>query len=339
MLAIRCVRSDFIERANAPQIRTLIIDCLVMTNLFYPALTVYLQKRTDPLPSPAASAYRQHRSPPKKWKEGHDPMAVLTSPWLDSLFPYPPPLIPRLGWAGWWARDSESDLGIRSGWSGSAVKPKGRNPAWEEDVALMRIAWTDVGGVLDTVEEGKARVWMDRDQVVVDRVRLMAEEWQQRYPESGEHCIRHLSSPSGGDSGSCYILAPDHIPQTTLLTDLLIDDIYAHTLGLSNTSTGWGSDRKGIYRSVAVPFRIPKNGTDELVERWISAAEEVADRAGGGETFIEAEALLRDKRDWVAEWHVTVSGRRLSARHAHTFSISPLGTPSLSPNGRHSLKT
>lgn len=114
-----------------------------MTNLFYPSLAVYLQKRFPP-PQPG----------PSRWELQEHPLTLFSTPLLDSVFPEIPPLIPRVADKAWW-EDPE--------WS---VSRPDEMPWLRDEVRVIRIAWTDPGNVLDGAEE-----WTERDWTLVDTFR------------------------------------------------------------------------------------------------------------------------------------------------------------------------
>lgn len=118
-----------------------------MTNLFYPSLAVYLQKRFPP-----------RHAGPSRWELQEHPLTLFSTPLLDSVFPEIPPLIPRLEDRAWWEDDE---------WSVSRPEEM---PWLRDEVRVVRIAWTDVGDVLDA--PGK---WTERDWGVVRALQGMTE--------------------------------------------------------------------------------------------------------------------------------------------------------------------
>lgn len=174
------------------QIRTLLIDCLVMTNLFYPSLAVYLQKRF-----PRSAGVDSNQAGPSRHRSfrNEHPLTLFSTPLLDSVFPEIPPLIPRLGDRAWWEDEDERwEIGLQ------------RDMPWlEEELRIMRVAWASVSDILDGSDDG----WDERDWTVLRYLRDMADEW-----ELGQ-CIR---TEEGGECGMLDLHTGstlDETPQTT----------------------------------------------------------------------------------------------------------------------------
>jgi hypothetical protein len=280
------------------QIRTLLIDCLVMTNLFYPALSIYLQKRFPPLHPPAPPSHTSHRGQPhsdhtgfvKKLRKEH-PLSVLSTPVLDSFFPYPPPLLPRLNWGGWW-----TDTGQDS-WISTRV----RGEESGDEIRIVRIGWADVGDVLDgEVELDQDRSWLERDFGVLNLVRDTAEEWASRHRDSGEQCVRHMRDDNGNMTltGGCYLLSLDRIAGVTTLSDLRKSNI-------TTTSPWKPADDGKVYRSIAALFRVPEPSRVTFDGRWLEAMEQVAARIDG-EVFVEALRPHLSPSDQEQSCHLSV---------------------------------
>lgn len=281
------------------QIRTLLIDCLVMTNLFYPALSIYLQKRFPPLHPPSAhtnrssdsSSHARHSMYPSSRRKEH-PLSLLSTPVLDTFFPYPPPLLPPVEWHEWWG----CDPGQGEAWH---LVDHAR-PAGEEEVRLMRVAWADVGVILDGDGWSGDMGWTERDFAVLDMVRATAESWEEGYRDTGEGCIRQLEGRDGvvDLSGLCYVLADGDVPGpaagTTTTTGVLS--------GAGNLTQL--SDGDSPYKSVGVVFRVPRASAASFDDRWTEALE-LAARGLEAEIFPDAEPLGRLNRRHL--WHLSVS--------------------------------
>lgn len=282
------------------QIRTLLIDCLVMTNLFYPALSIYLQKRFPPLHPPAPPSHTVHRGLPHadhadfvRRKRKEHPLSLLSTPVLDSFFPYPPPLLPRLSWGGWWTDTGQAD------WISSRV----RGEETGDEIRVVRVGWADVGEVLDGAddEEEGTRIWTERDFGVMNLVRRTVEGWQDGYRDSGEECVRELQE-GGGDvslTGGCYLLSPDRIPDATLLSDL------TNSNG-SVTSHLASKDEGQAYRSLAAVFRVPESSRTTFDGRWLEAMELVAQQVDA-EVFVEALQPHMSSADQKQSFDISVS--------------------------------
>ncbi|BEI93147.1 uncharacterized protein CcaverHIS019_0507750 [Cutaneotrichosporon cavernicola] len=227
----------FGEHIARNQIRTLLIDCVIMTTLFYPTFSAFLERQFDeaaaPARAPAPGAVGAPRSP----------LSILSAPVGETFFPDPPPLLPNVPWGPWWAGDSRSDTAWVAA-NGPAPSPEGRI-----DVDLLRVAWADVGHVLDGVERAP---WGQHDDLIASAIRTLAEgAWD------GAGCVRHLVDVNGtaAAAGPCYLLAPDGV---------FID-------GATPMSALWNLTENDdqVYRGVAVPFHTSRNRVAFEAE-WIA---------------------------------------------------------------------
>ena len=283
---------------------------MIITNLFYPALSIYLQKRFPPLHPPAPPAHNTHRIPakdqagPSRRTRKEHPLSLLSTPILDSFFPYPPPLLPRLTWTGWWGRDS----GQVEEWTATRVSD-GDVWDWEgnEEIRVVRVGWADVGEVLDRDPTNEdERVWHERDHLLLHLVRDTAEGWEANHGSQGEGCVRELSSTSGRvtPSGPCYLLSPDSgisDPHINPLTAVSSNDSHTDLAMMS----GFQPDQK-MYHSIAALFRVPGNSSATFDSRWSDAMSDVAQKAGG-EVFIEAMKPQLKAKEQTEVWRLTVS--------------------------------
>lgn len=204
-----------------------------MTNLFYPSFAAFLERQFDAAnasparaPSPGSTSGAASKSP----------LAIFNTPLGETFFPDPPPLLPNVPWGPWWANDPRSD----TAWV--PVTPSSSAPAGGEgriDVDLLRVAWADVGHVLDGVERAP---WGQRDNQMAAAIRSLAEE-----ELDGTSCVRHLIDVNGtaAATGPCYLLAPDGV----------FLEGATHMSGLWNLPES--SDH--VYRGVAVPFHTSAN--------------------------------------------------------------------------------
>jgi hypothetical protein len=294
-----------------------------MTNLFYPSLALYLQKRSDALHSASpSSSYRtplQDQAGPSRRIRRDHPLSFLSAPLLDTFFPYPPPLLPRLQWYGWWDADTGDDTrGDEAGWRASRVgageKVTGGDARAEDEVRLVRVGWADVGDVLDG-QGDSWQEWTERDDVVLSLVRDMVEQWEDDYPDSGERCVRRLLPTNHdrhkGDTGPCYLLSPSPIPAKG---DSERDNVLAfETLAGKSLVQGGGmntngsmSDTGDIYRSVAALFRVPRASSVDFESRWSSSLTQLAGQISG-EVFPEAHGPGQRGADQVDQWSLSVS--------------------------------
>ncbi|WWD16532.1 hypothetical protein CI109_100959 [Kwoniella shandongensis] len=316
---------QFGEHCARNQIRTLLIDCLVMTNLFYPSLALYLQKRFPPLRPPSQSTHTSHRipihggqaSPSRRFQKEH-PLSLLSTPVLDSFFPYPPPLLPRLPWAGWWGRDTGQWNDEE--WTVTRVPLDDYHQEvhsaaqGDGEVRIMRVAWADVEDVLDRDAEAEERSWEERDHVLLRLVRDMAEDWEQQYRSTGQRCIRQLEvSPGESKSrptGPCYVLTPK--------SDISTNDVSLVPMSSISGSSGSNSTipnqvtagsvaySGNVYHSFSVPFQMPQNTTVDFAKAWINQLTHVAKKLEG-EIFLEARGSRSGTDDLTGEWIVSLS--------------------------------
>ena len=292
------------------QIRVLLIDCLVMTNLFYPALSIYLQEKFPPLHPPAPPSHNTHRHSPSgssaasyKQHPKEHPLSLLSTSWLDSFFPYPPPLLPPLRWAGWWGRDTGQQS--QDEWVVRGLPPE----LGEEEVHLMRVAWADVGDVLNQESEEEEYGWINADSVILDLVRSTAEGWEEIQSEEG--CVRELKATADGTvepSGDCIVISPDSIPANSVT-------LSQFTLRMSATDESpdlrpfnWPPAAGRIYRSVGLLMRMPKGSADSFEARWSDAMGQIASKVEG-EVFIEVSGPASRRSSGTTAWGLTVSRR------------------------------
>jgi len=262
-----------------------------MTNLFYPSLTLYLRKKYPPLHPPAPPSHNTHRiqaGPSRKLKKEH-PLSLLSTPILDSFFPYPPPLLPRIPWTGWWESDTGQDASSTDdpGWIASRVV---QNPAdYDDEIRLMRIGWADVGDVLDRIGDQEEQEWLKRDYDLVNMVQRIAEDWEES--QEGARCIRHFQSPTNHDreakgTGPCYVMSPS-LPPNLALDDL--SHYSRRSFRIANSSDypiSWDPHAGDMYHSVSALFSVPRESITTFDDRWSDSLTSVA-RSLRGEVFLE----------------------------------------------------
>lgn len=300
------------------QIRTLLIDCLVMTNLFYPALSTYLQRRFPPLHPPSTPSHETHRdsylgspmahSACRHRRKKEHPLSLLSTPVLDSFFPYPPPLLPRLDWGGWWTDTGQDE------WTGPRVRTTGD----EEEVRLVRIGWADVGEVLDREDEREDYAWTERDYGILDLVRHAVESWSEQNGHNGETCIRQLREVTDNvqPAGDCYLFSHAEVAGLTSTSSLFSHNCSHHA------ELTYDNDDGRVYRSVAALFRLPSaSSRDSFAERWAGALEGIAKRVDA-EVFVEADRPHRNPTDTNDAYHLSVSHFEVQREANLTSSIT-----------------
>jgi len=219
-------------------------------------------------------------------------LSLLSTPVLDSFFPYPPPLLPRLSWAGWWTDTGQDE------WLASQV----RVDEGGDETRLVRIGWADVGEILDRDEERTDdSSWTERDFGVLNIVRQTVEEWERKYQDTGEGCVRQLKDEDGDMNltGDCYFLSPNRASGATVLSDL--------TMLNGSTTHPWPATDDGqIYRSLAALFHVPASSQTTFDGRWLEAMEAVASQVDG-EVFLEAPRPHLSNADQKQSFHISVS--------------------------------
>ncbi|WVR03869.1 hypothetical protein IAU60_000867 [Kwoniella sp. DSM 27419] len=339
----------FGEHCARNQIRTLLIDCLVMTNLFYPSLALYLQKRFPPLHSPAPPSHNTHRvlssghGGPSRQAQREHPLSLLSTPVLDSFFPYPPPLLPRLTWAGWWGRDTgQTD---DEGWGLSRDLPPGAGGSWadDEEIRVVRVGWADVEDILDRDVEAGERSWEQRDDQLLRLIRDVAEEWELGDPTRRQGCVRQIRSTDQGAteaSSPCLLLSPYDEPPVSGISLLSLNDLDSSSHRRPNTTIpeevpfGWAANAGNIYHSFAALFRIPRDTIEVFEARWTEAIANVA-KTIEGEVFVEAKGSRAGGGDQTGQWylsyhdaHPTFSSES-EKRHSHPAEPTSSSPPKL----------
>jgi hypothetical protein len=264
-----------------------------MTNLFYPSVVVWYQKRNPTTPS------HDYQAGPSRIRNNfgneHDnPLSVLSTPLLDTIFPDSPALLPRLSPSGWWY--DIDDEGESPRWNVTSVK-NGEyylGPIEDEEIRMVTIAWIDVDGALswneDVIEEEEDH--MEETKAITEAIQRRVENWEKDHPGSRERCVRELRTGSSGDvkaEGECYLFSSDQVDGITRPFQ---------EIASSNTS---GIDHSGFYRSVSALFRLPRSASAEFSERWRTTVGRISDEAGG-RVFLGRKA----KRDVPEEFRLSV---------------------------------
>lgn len=230
------------------QIRVLLIDSFVMTTLFYPALALHMQRTSIH----NANLSQRHSGSSSTRTTG--PLSLLSTPLLDSFFPYSAPVVPipksRPFWAdGEWAEYFDFEVG---------TKTKGNQSC---DVLVSPVAWTTMQQVVGL------RPWTNSGGSHEPSAGSRVEEPSSlQFRRKVEHLAFNWDSMTGGDM-PC-VKWNNGSSQSTCLsfgTDIEPDD---------------------IYRTVQPMFRAVQESAD-LVERfngaWGAALEDVSVEVEGQE--------------------------------------------------------
>ncbi|WWC68655.1 uncharacterized protein I206_102586 [Kwoniella pini CBS 10737] len=330
----------FGEHCARNQIRTLLIDCLVMTNLFYPSMVLYLQKRSPPSFSPAPPPHRHkiplhgEAGPSTYWRNRPEhPLSLLSTPVLESFFPYPPPLLPNLDWTGWWGRDTDRYNQEDYGWGLSRALPEDatEQPLNDEEIRIVRVAWADVEDVLDRDTEAAKKSWEERDRMLLRLVRDVAEEWEEHYKSTGEACIRQLIAKKGGaveSAGPCYVFSPESLPSTSELPHVsMLDSYFGPGIRANTSSSSLSVDPEHIYHSLGAIFRVTANSTSSFEARWQNALSHIAKKVEG-EIFAEVQNPKTTVLDQMGPWYLSYTSRaRMEAETTNEDEISTRPKP------------
>lgn len=268
-----------------------------MTNLFYPSVVVWYQKR---VPTPSTDLDHQAgpsriRINPSSGGDHENPLSVLSTPLLDSIFPDPPALLPRLSPSGWWYSDYD-DREENARWNVTSVKNGDYylGPIEDEEIRMVTIAWIDVDAALswneDDIGETDDRTAETRS--ITETIQRRVENWEKDHPGSRERCVRELRPGSSGNvksDGECYLFSPE-----------TVDGMTKSFSEVASTPTGSGTD-PAIYRSVSALFRLPRSTSGEFNERWKTAVESLSDEVGGRAFFGR-----KSKKDIPEEWRLSV---------------------------------
>jgi hypothetical protein len=269
-----------------------------MTNLFYPSVVVWYQKRVPTTTS------RENQAGPSLIRnnlsgheQSHDnPLSVLSTPLLDSIFPDSPALLPRLSPSGWWYSENGNDDNPR--WNITRVKNGDYHlgPIEDEEIRMVTIAWIDVDGALSWSEDMKEE---DEDhtretRTITETIQRRVENWEKDHPGSRERCVRELSPGGSGTSssdGGCYFFSSDKVDGISKsFSEVASDPLSRSTI-----------DTRGIYRSVSALFRVPRTASTEFSQRWKAAVGRISDEAGG-QVFTGG----KPKRVAPDEWRISV---------------------------------
>jgi hypothetical protein len=266
-----------------------------MTNLFYPSVVVWYQKRNPTTPSHGYQA-GPSRIRNSFGNEHDNPLSVLSTPLLDTIFPDSPALLPRLSPSGWWYSDETEDDDEGPRWNVTSVKSGEYylGPIEDEEIRMVTIAWIDVDGALswneDVVEDEEDHT--EETKAITEAIQRRVENWEKDHPGSRERCLRELRSGSSGDvkpEGGCYLFSSDQVDGITRPFQQVAS---------SNTSD---IDHVGSYRSVSALFRLPRSASSEFSERWRTSVGRISDVVGGN-VFLGRKAY----RDIPEEFRLSV---------------------------------
>ena len=242
-----------------------------------------------PTSSNRAESQALHNDRPSQIRDvvqKENPLSLLRTPFLDSFFPYPPPLLPRLDWAGLWG----TDIGLHGDWGGARARlMEGIYSEDDGQLVMKRIAWADVEDVLDR-PTGKSHPWRPMDDQIVSKVREMAESWEDLHGY-GEGCVRQLVSNDQGThlTGPCAIVSP-HLESSNTIPISQLSFVMRALDRPPALELGFASPRANkMYHSVAVFMRVPKSTADTWDDRWNEAMEAVA-------VELKAEIFLEPRR-------------------------------------------
>lgn len=157
----------------------------------------------------------------------------------------------------------------------------------DEEVRVMRIAWADVGDVVDGPERPEEKVWVERDHTILSVLRNMAEGWE-KTAGPGQACVRE----GGGD---CVLFSTDEVD------DEPVKHIQMPPQRLKKTDD--------IYRGVVIPFRIAGGAMLDFERRWAAEMAALSGKAQG-EVYEESRMTGRGA-DNTGTWLLTVSYSRL----------------------------
>ncbi|WWC87874.1 uncharacterized protein L201_002772 [Kwoniella dendrophila CBS 6074] len=339
----------FGEHCARNQIRTLLIDCLVMTNLFYPSLALYMQKQYPPPRPPSPPSHPIHKiplqgeaGPSNYWQAQQEhPLSLLNTPVLDSFFPYPPPLLPRLSWAGWWYRDTAQYDRDDIGWGLSRALPENvQNQVLpDEEIRIMRVAWADVEDVLDRDVHDEERPWEERDRLLFSLVKQVAEEWEEIYGYRGQACIRQMRVHNAESKNPCYVLSPNKDPQKYDFSQVALSELAFSSSITSSPSTQTDdsqldqiSNTGNFYHSFGTIFRLPKNSTNDFDLQWQQSIQQVAKKLDG-ELFLESQGSKASLMGQLGQWYLsyTSSNANTDQYSFDTHSAHLPGALSASP--------
>lgn len=261
-----------------------------MTNLFYPSVAVWYQKR-----SPARAPATSHAGPSRVTHlHGHeDPLSLLSTPLLDSFFPDPPSPIPPFVSRAIWDTDTTGE----TGWNGTRLpRRQGVRQHDEDEIRLVRVGWTDVAHISRYSsghghgQEHHSAQWLERDSHLLASIRDMVERWKGDYPGSREHCVRELISSEKKNGravsdGACVERSSRS--------------------GSGNESDQPGQDG-GMYHHAEYFMRIPPSSVDSFHARWQASVQGVVQKTEGA--ILLDQSSRRVVSDPLSgEWRVTVS--------------------------------
>lgn len=268
-----------------------------MTNLFYPSLAVWYQKRapsrtSGDIPHAGPSRLPQSRLP------GSGGSSIWSTPLLDSFYPDPSPFLPPLDAGGWWEEtDDTKDDPSASRWNGTRVarrRTSRHDHQSEEELRLVRVGWTDVDQI-QQYRPGQDRdcrqQWSQRESDLLSAVQEVANTWEGDHPGSRERCVREWRF---ADLIEAEALAP--------CVEVATNPCGTQDHGLEAMLDSPSS----AYRWTNKLFRLPRGSTDEFDRRWALAMQGIAEQQAGV-TFVNGPSRPRSADPWQGEWDLSVS--------------------------------
>jgi len=177
-----------------------------------------------------------------------------------------------------------------------------------EEIRLMRVAWADVGDVLDIDPSEAEREWVERDHILLNLLRDTAEGWERDYPGLGESCIRQLQPETDavGGTGPCYLFSPRNAPPQPEVIPYTSIGSHRHLIqDEESIPEGWKPDAGNFYHSIAVPLRVSKGSEIGFTTRWSQAMGNISHQLVG-EMFVEAEGTRNGEGDQTGNWLLSV---------------------------------
>ena len=264
-----------------------------MTNLFYPSLAVWYQKRA---PSRNTSDI-PHAGPsrlPHTQSGARASSSIWSTPLLDSLYPEPLPFLPPLDAGGWWDTDHLEDGQATDRWNGTRVTRRRSRPEYqeEEELRLVRVGWTDVNRLQRRPGyDHDCQQWSTRGLDLQASIQQVVNTWERDHPGSRERCVRELRWDDSTEAEAPCV------------------DVSRNTCGDSGEpSDGLQATEypSSSYRWTASIFRLPRGSTNRFDEKWARAMQGIAEQQAGV-TFVNDPARLRSTDPWHGEWDLSVS--------------------------------
>lgn len=163
-----------------------------MTTLFYPALALYLQRQFPPLRPPSSTGTT--RQPQQK----EHPLSLLSTPILDSFFPYPPALLPPVP-SHWFWEEASDDTWMAEKAEALLGRHAENALSRQEMVLGTTVAWTSVETLLDGISNTTSQTDLTRNMKMEDSIHTAAQKIGQSN-HAVWSCVHDI-----GSSSNCYI--------------------------------------------------------------------------------------------------------------------------------------